>query len=84
MTTKPVRRPSVQQWGEVRRVRKVFPGADVYFDLQDANGNHLDSAAVMDGDTRRTFAERVALDYEHRTQNPLPSGCRLVYSETYG
>ena len=81
---KPARRPSVQRWGEVRRMRRVFPGADIYFDLQDIDGNQLDSAVVMDGETPRAFAERIALDYEHRTQEPLPPGCRLIYSETYG
>ncbi len=84
MNTKPARRPSVQRWGEVRRIRKVFPGADIYFDLQDIDGNRLDSAAVMAGETPRTFAGRVALDYEHRTGKPLPPGCRLIYSETFG
>lgn len=81
---KPVRVPTVKGWGEARKMQEVFPGGMVFFDLINTEGDLLDAAIVREGEGRKEFVRRVALDYEANAGAPLPKGCKLVYSEIMG
>lgn len=77
-------KPTVKGWGRVRETIKVFPGADIYFDLIDSDGNVLDAAVVKHRETRQQFVERIMDDFEWVHGKPIPPGCKLVYSGTFG